>query len=46
MRNKIINIFIEKKRKTLINSSIIIPQEQSKDDFRQPEPVPVLFPGL
>ena len=35
MRNKIINIFVEKKRKKLINNSIIISQEQSKDDFMQ-----------
>lgn len=35
MRNRIINIFVEKKHKKLINNSNIIPQEQSNDDFRQ-----------
>lgn len=35
MRNKIINIFVEKKHKPLVNNSIIIPQEQPNDDFRQ-----------
>jgi hypothetical protein len=31
MRNKIVNLFIEKK----IINSIVIPQEQPNDDFRQ-----------
>jgi hypothetical protein len=35
MRNKIVNIFIEKKRKIPIINSIVIPQKQPNDDFRQ-----------